>query len=112
MGVSDTQIAPGRALSPQGGHDQEASRRFAMVGFQQSTQTLNADDFTLVPLMLGLDDLVEPLVNPVMMIVQEILREDVSQLVFRGEDQVAETLLFDGSHEALRMGIQIGTAWG
>jgi hypothetical protein len=47
-----------------------------------------------------------------MMMVQEILREDVSQLVFRGEDQVAETLLVDGSHEALRIGIQIGTAWG
>ncbi len=66
-------------------------RRLATVGFQQSAQTLNADDFALMSFMLRLDDPVEALVNPLMMIVREILREDVSQLVFRGEDEVVET---------------------
>jgi len=40
-----------------------------MVGSQQSAKSLNASDLALVPFMLGLDDPVEPLVNPLMMIV-------------------------------------------
>ena len=45
------------------------SRGLAMIGFQQSAQTLNADDLTLMTFMLGFDDLVEALVNPFMVIV-------------------------------------------
>jgi hypothetical protein len=40
----------------------EVSRGLAMIGLQQSAQTLNADDLTLVTFVLGLDDLVEALV--------------------------------------------------
>jgi hypothetical protein len=83
-----------------------------MVGFQQSAQTFDADDLALVPFVLWLDDLVEALVNPLLMIVLEILGQDVPQLLFGEEDQVIETLLFDGSHEPLRVCIQIGTTRG
>ncbi len=62
--------------------------------------------------MLWLDDLVDARVNPLMMIVLEMLGQDVPQLLFGEEDQVIETLLFDGSHEAFRVGVQIGAAWG
>jgi hypothetical protein len=35
-----------------------------MAGFQQSAQTLNADDFALISFMLRLDDPVEALTLP------------------------------------------------
>ncbi len=35
-----------------------------MVGFQQSTEALDTDDFTLMTFVLRLDDLAEALVNP------------------------------------------------
>ena len=89
-----------------------ASRRLAMVGSQQSAESFDADNLALVPFVLWLDDLVDALVYPLMMIVLEILGQDVPQLLFGEEDQVTETLLFDGSHEAFRVGIQIGAAWG
>ena len=57
-----------------------ASRRFAVIRLQQSAQTLNADNLALVPFVLWLDDLVDALVNPLMMIVFEILGQDLSQL--------------------------------
>ena len=50
------------------------SRRLAMVGFQQSAQTFDANDLALFPFMPRLDDSVEALVNPLVMIVLEILR--------------------------------------
>jgi len=59
------------------------SRGFAMVRLQQSTETLDADDLTLTTFMLGLDDLVETLVNPFVVIVLEILAQDIAQLFFR-----------------------------
>jgi hypothetical protein len=40
-----------------------------MVGFQQSAQPLDADDFTRMALMLRLNDPMEALVNSLMMIV-------------------------------------------
>lgn len=49
-----------------------------MVGLQQSAEAVNADDLSLMVFMLGLDDLVDALVNPLVMIVFEILREDVA----------------------------------
>jgi hypothetical protein len=64
----------GRALSPRKGLGRGVSRRCTMIGFQQSAQPLEADDLTLVPFMLGHDDPVETLVNPLVMIVLEILR--------------------------------------
>ena len=83
-----------------------------MVGFQQSAQTLDADALALVPFMLTLDDLVDALVNPLMTIVLEILRNDISQLVFREEDEMVESFFSDGPHESLSVGIQIRTARG
>ena len=62
------------------------SRGLAMIGFQQSAQALNADDLTLVSCVLGFDDLVEALVNPLVMIVVEVFGQNVSQLFFGGED--------------------------
>jgi len=44
------------------------------------------------------------------MIVLEVLSQDVLELLLGEEDQVIETLLFDGPHEAFRVGIQIVTA--
>jgi hypothetical protein len=76
-----------------------------VVGFQQSAQTFDTDDLALVPFVLWLDDLVDALVNPLLMIVLEILGQDVPQLLFGEEDQVTKTLLFDGSHEAFRVGV-------
>jgi hypothetical protein len=43
-----------------------------MVGLQQSAKALNADDLTLAAIMLWLDDLIEALVDPLMMIVLEV----------------------------------------
>jgi hypothetical protein len=81
-----------------------------MLGFQQSTQTLDAEDFALVPFVLRLDDPVETLVNPLLGIVLEILGQDVAELFFGGEDEMIETFLSDGPHEPLRVGVQIRTA--
>ena len=65
-----------------------------MVRLQQSPEALDADDPTLMTFMLGLDDLVKALVNPLVMIVLEVLAQDVAQLFFRREDEKIETLLF------------------
>jgi hypothetical protein len=54
-----------------------------MVRLQQSAQTFDADDLTLMTFMLGLDDLVETLVNPLVVIVLEVLAQDIAQLFFR-----------------------------
>jgi hypothetical protein len=40
----------------------------------------------LATLMLRLDDPVEALVNPLMMIVVEVFAQDIAQLFFRRED--------------------------
>ncbi len=65
---------PGRAVPPRGGYGRRGvSRRLAVIGSQQSTETLNADDLTLVSCVLRFDDLVEALVNPLVMIVLEVL---------------------------------------
>jgi hypothetical protein len=88
-----------------------ASRRFAVVGFQQATESFDADDLALVSCVLWLDDLVDALVNPLMMIVFEILGQDVPQLLSGREDELTETLLFDGPDESFRMGVQIRTTW-
>ena len=54
-----------------------------MIGFQPPAQTLDADDLTLVPFMLRLDDPVHALANPLVMMVRKILGQDVAQLFFR-----------------------------
>ena len=59
------------------------SRGLAMVGLQQSAETLDADDLTLMTFMLGFDDLVETLVNSLVVIVLEVLAQDIAQLFFR-----------------------------
>ena len=48
------------------------SRGSAMVRLQQSAQTLDVNDLTLTTFMLGLDDPVEALVNPLVMVVLEV----------------------------------------
>jgi len=57
-----------------------------MVRLQQSTETLDADDLTLMTFMLGLHDLVETLVDPLVMVVLEVLAQDIAQLCFRRQD--------------------------
>ena len=81
-----------------------------MVGFQQSAQTLGTDDFALMSFMLRRDDPAEPLVNPLMMIVLQVLGQDISRLLLGGEAQTVETFLFDGSDESFCVGVQIRTA--
>jgi hypothetical protein len=83
------------------------SGRLARIGFQQSAKTLDANNLTLAAVMLWLDDSMEALVNPLMVVVLEILGQNVAQLVFGREDKMVETFLFDGPDESLRVGIQI-----
>lgn len=45
-----------------------------MVRLQQSAEALDADVLTLMTFMLGLDDLVETLVNPLVVVVLEYSR--------------------------------------
>ena len=71
-----------------------------MVGFQQSTQSLEAEDLTLAAFMLRLDDPVETLVNPLVVIVLEVLTQDVAQLFFGGEDEMIETFLVEAVRQA------------
>ncbi len=52
---ADTQVAPGRALSLPEGEGREVSHGFAVTGFQHSTQPLDTDDLTVVPVMLRLN---------------------------------------------------------
>ncbi len=61
----------------------EASRGLAVIGFQQSAQTLDANDLALVSFMLGLDDVAKALVNSLVVIVLEVLAQDIAQLFFR-----------------------------
>jgi hypothetical protein len=49
--------------------------------------------------------------NPLVVIVLEILAQDVAQLVFRREDEVIEAFLFDGPDEPFRMSVEIRTSW-
>ena len=49
-----------------------------MVGFQKSTESLNADDLSLVTLVRRIDDPVEALVNSLLVVVHEEFREDMS----------------------------------
>ena len=46
-----------------------------MVGFQKSTESLNADDLALVTLVPRIDDPVEALVNSLLVVVHEEFRE-------------------------------------
>jgi hypothetical protein len=73
LGICGAEYVSRRVLSLSRGQAWGMSRRFAVVGFQQSTQTLDTDDLTLVPFMLRCDDPAEPLVNPLMMIVLKVL---------------------------------------
>ena len=74
---------PGAHCLREEGTAGEVSRGPAVIGFQQSAQALEADDLALVSFMLGLDDLVKALVNPLVMIVGEILAQDIAQLFSR-----------------------------
>ncbi len=97
------QIPPGR-------EGRGVSRRLPMVRFQQSAQTPDANDLTPISFVLRLDDPMDSLVNPLMMTVLEVLTQDVAQLRFGREDEIVETFLPDGPHEALRVGTQIRTS--
>jgi hypothetical protein len=113
LGVSGTEYCCRRILSPSHvARISVVSGRFAVIRLQQPAETLNANDLALVPFMLRRDDPAEPLVNPLMMIVLEILGQDVAELFFGEEDEMLETFLSDGPHESLRVGIQTRTTWG
>ena len=59
-----------------------------MVGFQKSIESLNTDDLALVTLVPWIDDPVEALVNSLLMVVHEEFREGMSQLLFRGQNEM------------------------
>ena len=63
------------------------SRRPAGVGFQEFPQALTAHNLTMVSFVPRLDDSIQAVVNPLVMVVFEILAQDMAQLFFRGEDQ-------------------------
>ena len=111
-GVCGTEYCCRCILSPSHvAHISVVSSRFAVIRLPQSAQTLGTDDLALVPFMLWRDDPAEPLVNPLMMIVLEILGQDVAELFFGGEDEMIETFLSKQPHEPLDAGIQIWTTW-
>jgi hypothetical protein len=56
------------------------------------------------------DDSTEALVNPLVMIVLEILGQDMSQLLFGSEHQLVEAFHLDGSDESLGIGVEIRTS--
>jgi len=68
MGYGVGVTAEGDAL-----HVVAVSSRLAMIGSQQSAQTLNANDLAVVPVMLWLNDLVGALVDSLVMAVVKIL---------------------------------------
>lgn len=53
------------------------SRGFAMVRFQQSTQTFNVDDVALMAFMLWFKDSTETLPDPLMMAALKILGQGI-----------------------------------
>jgi hypothetical protein len=93
-------------------HVSVVSGCFAVIRLQQSAQTFDTDDLALVPFALGLDDLVDALVNPLVVIVLKILGQNVAELFFGGEDEMIESFFSYGPHEAFRVGIQIRTTRG
>jgi len=59
-------------------------------------------------LMLWLDDPVKALVNLLVMVMLKVLGQDISQLLFRGEDEIVEALFLDGSDKSLCVRIEAG----
>jgi len=60
--------------------------------------------------MLWLDDPIEALVDPLMMVVLKMLGQDIAQLLFGGEDQMLKTLFFDRPDEPFRVSVEIRTS--
>ena len=81
-----------------------------MVGFSSPPESLNTDDRGLVALVSRLDDPVEVLVNSLLMVVLEVFGQDMSELLFGGQDEMLETFLLDGPAKSFRVGIEIGTS--
>jgi hypothetical protein len=58
----------------------ECQAAWRWCDFRQSAQTLAADDVTLVLWMSKIDDPIDALVDPFVMILLEVLKNSVSQL--------------------------------
>jgi hypothetical protein len=58
------------------------------------------------------DDVAQPLVVPLLVVVRDVLAQDGAQVGFAERDDLRETLALDGPHEALSMGVQIRRARG
>lgn len=54
-----------------------------MVGFQQSAQSLDADDLTLMAPLPWFDDPTEALADPPMVVVLKTLGQDIEHLLSR-----------------------------
>ena len=54
------------------------SARLAMVGFQKAAQAFDAEDLAIVPSIPRLNDLIDALMGPFMMVVLKILGQDVT----------------------------------
>ncbi len=77
-----------------------------MIGFQQSAETFDADNFSIViNLVFRLDDFFQRLMNSFMMIIFTEFFENVFKLLNRGKDQIIQTFGFNSFHEAFCVSI-------
>jgi len=94
-------------------------RRAPLVMFQQPTERLVTDDFVQAEFVerrrwrqIGVDRCIsEPLVRTEIVIVDHPLLKNMPQMIFAKDDEVVETFSFCSPHPALRVRIQIRTAW-
>jgi len=85
-----------------------------VVEVEEPPETLLAEHLTVVVhgAGAGVDErVVETLVVPLLVVVLEELAENAAEVGFAEGDDVVEALVADGAHEALGVGVEIGTAW-
>ena len=82
-----------------------------MVRLQQATQTLNANNLSpIIYRMFRLNDPAQRLMNSFVMIILTALGNRIFKLLYRGQNQVIQTLEFFRFDIAVRIAIQIWTS--
>jgi hypothetical protein len=80
-----------------------------MIRFQQAAQAFHTNNLSgySPELCPWLDDSAQSFMNPLVMIIIEVIVEYIPQLGFIGQDQFVQTLVFDGPHKSLCVGIHL-----
>jgi hypothetical protein len=82
-----------------------------MVRLQQSAQTLNANNIhRIINRVLRLNDPPYSLMDTFMMIIRTILLNDIVKMLHGGQNQMVQTLGFDGFDKSFRVAVQIRTS--